>query len=273
MSAALPPVPYVTPEHTLAEAKAAAEAVLAENYSASDGPWEVTKTKYEEIPFVYNKVNNISKEKVPVYVTRADYVIDGTPEEVFNTFWLLTAKWKVGTVSSVETLESTKTTQTLYEAHKTLSAATAKRDLVYQSQVDRSSDGSIFVTSVSTTHPSKPNQDNYERSHLVYSGFKIIPNGEKSSVQWVFCFDFKGWIHAKWTQAEFSKVALRLRRIGTNLIKGPSKPSPAAAPAPAPAPAPVSAPPAGSCCSAPGGDGRFCSNCGEMRSAEVRKVF
>jgi len=267
-----------TPKYSLAEANEQAKKAFAENYSAD--PWEAFQTKNnEDVRAVYNKVHCVSTDKVPVFVTRASAVLAHPADKVFQVLWDPQAalKWNVSTVASINVLSQTSNSQVLYEQHKTLSAASARRDLVYERAYEKRPDGSYWVYGVSLNEPSKPEVKEFVRCWLVFSGFEVKPMaGNKTELSVVWCLDFGGWLHTKFIEQEWGNVGLRLSRIGKNVPTGP------VAAAPAPQPVQIQRPPPVNSnynektqcvkCGTPRGSGKFCGNCGELLSNTVNSI-
>jgi len=268
-----------TPQYTLAEAGEQAKKALSENYGAD--PWETFGTKNDDVRAVYNKVFCVSKDKVPIFVSRASILLNHPADKVFQTIWdtQLELKWNVSTISSIEILENRGTEQVIYQQHKTLSAASARRDIIIERTYVKNSDGSYWITATSHKDDTKKAvAREHVRAKLVFSGIQVRPSAGKPAceVSWVWCFDFCGWLHAKFIEQEFNNLALRLSRIGKNVPTG-SAPAPVAhAPQALPArPEPVNvAKGAGFCpkCGTARGEGKFCGQCGELLSLALGSV-
>jgi hypothetical protein len=267
-----------TPHYSLEEASDQAKKALAENYSVD--PWEAFAVKNnEEVRSVYNKVHGVTQDKVPLFVTRATAVLPHSADKLFQTLWdvQLALKWNVSTISSIALLRESGNSQTLYEQHKTLSAASARRDVVYTRAYEKRGDGSYWIYSSSINDPSKPESKEFVRAWIVFSGIEIKPMaGGKAEITSVWCLDFGGWLHVKFIEGEFSNVALRLSRIGRNVPTGPVVSTPAPQPVHIQRPAPVNAhkddPTKCPACGAPKGDGKYCANCGELISHAVNSI-
>jgi len=266
-----------TPKFTLQQASEKAKAALGENYGSD--PWESYGTKNEDVRSVYNKVFCVSADKVPIFITRASAVMPFSAEKVFNTVWdtNLELKWNVSTVSSIQVVQNNGNSQIVYQQHKTLAAASAKRDLLIDRQYEKHGDGTYWVVATSHLDDSlKPQAKEFVRSRIVFSGIQIKPAAaDRCELTWIWCFDFCGWIHGKFIEQEFGNVALRISRIQKNVQTAP-------APTPAPhqpqkieRPPPVNAPKgAGFCpkCGTARGDGKFCGSCGELLSSVINSV-
>jgi len=267
-----------TPQLSLSEASQQAKNHLAENYGAS--PWETFHTKNEDVRAVYNKVFCVSQDKVPIFVTRASAVLPHSADKLFQTYWdpNIELKWNVSTVSSMQVVSSNGNQQLIYQQHKTLSAATAKRDLLYDRMWEKDGSGTYWIAAASHPHDEvKPVAKEFVRAKIVFSGVQIKPiSGKNSSeVTMIWCVDFCGWLHAKFIEQEFGNVALRISRLAKNVPT-------AATPAPQPAqpqqfqrPEPVNTPKgAGFCpkCGAARGEGKYCGSCGELLSTSLGSV-
>jgi hypothetical protein len=269
-----------TPHFNLAEADQQAKSHMAENYGAA--PWETYQTKNEDVRAVYNKVFCVSKDKVPIFVTRASAVLPHSADKLFQTYWdpALELKWNVSTVSSMQVLENHGNRQLVYQQHKTLSAASAKRDLLFERTWEKDSQGTYWI--VAASHPNddlKPVAKDYVRAKVVFSGVQIKPVQGKNAaeVTTIWCVDFCGWLHAKFIEQEFGNVALRISRLGKNVPTGPApaahQPERQQMPS---RPEPVNAPKgAGFCpkCGTARGEGKFCGNCGELLSSALGSVI
>jgi len=267
-----------TPSYSLAEASAQARSHMNENYGAA--PWEAYQTKNEDLRAVYNKVFCISTDKVPVFVTRTSTVLHHSADKLFQTFWdpTLELKWNVSTVSRMEVVKDSGNTQLVYQEHKTLSAATAKRDVLYDRMYEKDGSGTYWIVASSHKDDSvKPVDKNHVRAHIVFMGVQIKPIAGKndSEVTVVWCIDFGGWLHVKFIEQEFTNVSLRVVRLGRFV---PAAAAPAAV-ARAPAPSrqePVNAPKGqGFCpkCGAARGEGKYCGSCGELLSTALGSVI
>jgi len=265
------------PHYNLNEAAEQAKKALAENYSVD--PWEAFNTKNEDVRAVYNKVFCVSKDKVPIFVTRATAVLPHSADKIFQTYWdpQLALKWNVSTVSAISVVSQTANSQVLYEQHKTLSAASARRDVVYERAFEKRGDGSYFVYGSSKDESSKPESKDFVRSWIVFAGLEIKPMaGNKCEVNQVWCLDFGGWLHVKFIEGEWGNVALRLSRIAKNVPTGPAATAPAPQPVQIQRPAPVNSnyDEKSQCtkCGAARTGGKFCGSCGELISNAVNSI-
>jgi len=267
-----------SPKYSLAEASQQAKSQMAENYGAA--PWETFQTKNEDVRAVYNKVFCVSSDKVPIFVTRASAVLPHSADKLFQTYWdpNLELKWNVSTVSSMQVLSTNGNQQLVYQQHKTLSAATAKRDLLVDRTWEKDGSGTYWIVAVS--HPNdevKPVAKEFVRSKIVFSAVEIKPVAGKnaSEVTSIWCIDFCGWLHAKFIEQEFGNVALRISRLAKN-VPATSAPAPHVAPQHhVQRPEPVNTPKgAGFCpkCGAARGEGKFCGSCGELLSGALGSV-
>jgi len=267
-----------TPHYGLDEANNQAKKALAENYAAD--PWEAFAVKNnEDVRSVYNKVHCVSTDKVPIFITRATAVLPHSADKVFSTLWdpQLALKWNVSTVSAISVVRQTSNSQRLYEQHKTLSAASARRDVVYDRAYEKRGDGSYWVYGSSVEEPSKPDSKEFVRAWVVFFGIEIKPMGaSKSEITVVWCLDFGGWLHVKFIEGEFSNVALRLSRIGRNVPTGPAAPTSSPQPVQVQRPTPVNAykddPTRCPACGTPKSDGKYCGNCGELIVHTVQSI-
>jgi len=266
------------PQYSLKEAGEAARKALGENYSVD--PWEAFQVKNnDDVRAVYNKVFCVSKDKVPIFITRASAVLPYSADKLFQTVWepQLALKWNVSTVSAISTVSQSGNSQVLYEQQKTLSAASARRDVVYERAYEQRSDGSYWIYGGSINNASKPESKDFVRSWIVFFGYEIKPmSGGKAEISFVWCLDFGGWLHSKFIEAEFSNVALRLSRIGKNVPTGPVAAAPPPQPVQIQRPTPVNANlgDKGRCpaCGTPKGDGKYCANCGELLVHVVQSI-
>jgi len=266
------------PVFSLQEASQQVRTAMAENYGSA--PWETFGTKNDDVRAVYNKIFCVSKDKVPIFITRASAVLPFSAERVFQTYWdaNLELKWNASTVSSMQILRNNGNQQLVYQQHKTLSAASAKRDLLFDRQYERDGSGTYSITAVS--HPDdsvRPVEREYVRAKIVFHGVQIKPISGKDQceVTWIWCLDFCGWLHAKFIEQEFTHVAMRISRLAKNVPTGPA-PAPAAPQQRIERPAPVNAPKgAGFCpkCGAARGEGKYCGGCGELLSTALGSVF
>jgi hypothetical protein len=268
-----------TPHYSLDEASNQAKKALAENYAAD--PWEAFAIKNnEDVRSVYNKVHCVSRDKVPIFITRATAVLPFSADKLFATVWepTLALKWNVSTVSSISVVSQSSNSQRLYEQHKTLSAASARRDCVYDRAYEKRGDGSYWIFATSVEDSSRAESKDFVRSWIVFSGIEIKPMaGGKSEITSIWCLDFGGWLHVKFIEAEFSNVALRLSRIGRNVPTGPVQAVPAPQPVQFQRPTPVNAskddPSKCPSCGTPKSDsGKYCGGCGELLSNTLQSI-
>eukprot|EP01105_Mastigella_eilhardi_P028714 TRINITY_DN9650_c0_g1_i1.p1 TRINITY_DN9650_c0_g1~~TRINITY_DN9650_c0_g1_i1.p1 ORF type:complete len:347 (-),score=82.67 TRINITY_DN9650_c0_g1_i1:50-1090(-) len=155
-----------------------------------------------------------SENAPDIACVRATCEVGAPAQAVFDAYWKQEAKWNRSTVSSLQVLEDGNT-QIVYEQHKTLSAATPRRDLLLarQSETD-SQTGAIRVWGCSCTSPKMPKQKDFVRAVMYYTGLCVTPLSPTScKATLLSCFDFTGWIHVKFYEVEKATVGQRLGRI------------------------------------------------------------
>eukprot|EP00029_Vermamoeba_vermiformis_P005038 TRINITY_DN1638_c0_g1_i1.p1 TRINITY_DN1638_c0_g1~~TRINITY_DN1638_c0_g1_i1.p1 ORF type:complete len:213 (+),score=55.85 TRINITY_DN1638_c0_g1_i1:35-673(+) len=191
------------------------KSVLAEDVST----WTKVETKTEGATLC-ERIDGASKVSPhpELRVGRAQMTIEASPSVVLDVVWNLEAmrNWDGPTIADaklVDEIEKDKT-QVVYSTHKTLSAAVAKRDVVYARSVEKSGDH-ILVYGVSVPHDKQPaGQNGFLRAELIYFGIDIAPlNDNQSLVTYLSCFDFCGWLHQKFHDQEIIRNAQRLGKI------------------------------------------------------------
>eukprot|EP01126_Amoeba_proteus_P061401 TRINITY_DN823_c0_g1_i7.p1 TRINITY_DN823_c0_g1~~TRINITY_DN823_c0_g1_i7.p1 ORF type:complete len:230 (+),score=30.70 TRINITY_DN823_c0_g1_i7:681-1370(+) len=136
-------------------------------------------------------------------------------------------------------LQDSGNSQIVYYQHKTLSAASAKKDLVVQRTYREESNGYTFYAYSIQTQLA-PVTPQFGRANLLFHKCTVTESSPgKVDVRFVWCFDFNGWLHVKFIEAEKTKVALRMTRMIKNIphsslgkkvtapIAKPSQPNPA----------------------------------------------
>eukprot|EP01097_Dermamoeba_algensis_P012089 TRINITY_DN972_c0_g1_i1.p1 TRINITY_DN972_c0_g1~~TRINITY_DN972_c0_g1_i1.p1 ORF type:complete len:126 (-),score=26.72 TRINITY_DN972_c0_g1_i1:23-400(-) len=119
----------------------------------------------------------------------------------------------MATVADQKLLEETGEGQLVYQQHKTLSAASSKRDVVFRRKYEEQGN-TIFAYAASEANPLMPENKQFARATLILHGIRIEQLNDKlSRVTLVSCLDFGGWIHEKFLEQEVSRVALRLIKI------------------------------------------------------------
>eukprot|EP01102_Stenamoeba_stenopodia_P021904 TRINITY_DN8947_c0_g1_i1.p1 TRINITY_DN8947_c0_g1~~TRINITY_DN8947_c0_g1_i1.p1 ORF type:complete len:224 (+),score=53.08 TRINITY_DN8947_c0_g1_i1:126-797(+) len=111
--------------------------------------------------------------------------------------------------------------QLLHQLHKTLSAASLKRDATLIRGQIHQPNGDILVVATSVNAPNIPlNSKEYVRAELFFAGFKIEKSHDEENsflVTYISCLDLTGqsgaWLHEKFVDQEVTRVAQRLVRI------------------------------------------------------------
>jgi len=182
------------------------------------GGWESVDHTYEGINFLFTKFYCTTPDKTDVYVTKCSGTAKSTAQEIFNTYWSGQGQWDFSTISKQEILENRgQGCQIVYQQHKTLSAASNKKDVVFERQFYQ--EGNSFrCYAVSVEHPSRPDKfQQHSRSNILFHGCWISDRSPGVvDIEFVWCWDFNGWVHQKFVDAEKTKVALRLTRIVKN---------------------------------------------------------
>eukprot|EP00727_Mastigamoeba_balamuthi_P011771 m51a1_g7216 hypothetical protein (341) ;mRNA; f:236886-238011 len=216
------------PVLSLDQARSTLASVLAE---PAGGPWEPLPAQYENVVSCESKVFARAPDDTEVFVTRATSSdIPLAPSKIADTFWSLEAKWNSSSVAHV------------YQQHKTLSAACPRRDLVLgRSRTEEA--GTIRIVACTGAAVGKTDakyqtaEKGFCRAQVPFLGLVVEPldGGSRCRARLVSCFDFGGWIHVKFVDAEKLRVAQRLSRvIGLSLEAAGIKSEHRAGPTPVP---------------------------------------
>jgi len=209
------------PHYSMADAMRQADTIYREDHLTAPG-WESVEfpDTYEGVNYLFTKFFCDTPDKTEVFVTKCSVTAKGDKTALFNTYWTGQSQWDFGSVAKIEVLQQRGAqSQVQYLQHKVLSAAAQKKDVVLERQFCDSGN-SVTAYAVSVTHPSRPEKyQQHARSFVVFHSFTIQ---EKSpgicELTSVWCYDFNGWVHQKFVDAEKTKVALRL----TKIVKGTS---------------------------------------------------
>eukprot|EP01127_Copromyxa_protea_P006688 TRINITY_DN16690_c0_g1_i1.p1 TRINITY_DN16690_c0_g1~~TRINITY_DN16690_c0_g1_i1.p1 ORF type:complete len:292 (+),score=67.07 TRINITY_DN16690_c0_g1_i1:27-902(+) len=190
---------------------------LADTYFADNNGWEDVAHTTEGVTYLKSKLVHTTNDKTEVYVTKGCVKATGTTaQKVFDSYWSQQLKWDTSTVAEMKILQDNGNSQIVYQTHKVLSAASAKKDLVFERSYSQDGTGYV-IYSHSVESPLMPVQRQFGRANLLFHKC-TIRDVSPGTVELVFlwCFDFNGWIHVKFIDAEKTKVALRATRIIKN---------------------------------------------------------
>jgi len=173
-----------------------------------------------------------------VFVTKCNYTVQCQPQALFNTYWNGQAQWDFASVSKLESLENRGNSQIMYAQYKALSAASNKKDCVWE-KTSNINGNRYQAYAVSVVHPQRPDKfQNHARSFIVFHSCYIVENSPGvCDFTFVWCYDFNGWIHDKFIEGEKGKVATRMNKIirstpGAAIVPNPSPFASAGGPAP-----------------------------------------
>jgi len=190
---------------------------LGDQYALENGGFDEVEHTAEGVAYLRSRLIHTTGDKTEIYVTKAcGYTTGVTPKQVFDTYWNLQLKWDATTVSDMRVLQDSVSTQIVHYQHKTLSAASAKKDLVVQRSYSQQHNGyTCYAYSLESSL--MPVQKQFGRANLLFHKCSILETSPgKVEVTFVWCLDFNGWLHVKFLDAEKTKVAMRVSRIIKN---------------------------------------------------------
>lgn len=206
------------------------------------------------------------ERRSPIFCTVATAMIEGgvAASSVIGTFVSAAAehKWNSATVSACSVIDGDDVAigagspkgetlagsgrQVVYQQHKTLSAAFAKRDVSFERQWSIGGGGESGIAASAweaTTPASDRHQDGFQRATVVVSLLTVSEPAKAetsaSKVTWLWCWDFGGPVHEKFIEAERIRVAQRLSKICSMALESCGKQpiSPRKEPSSSPTPA------------------------------------
>ncbi|KAH3744387.1 hypothetical protein Pelo_14221 [Pelomyxa schiedti] len=190
---------------------------LVDEWCSSEDGWSEIPTDEPGVDRLSSRVHCSPGGKYEVYCTRARGVIKAPPKMVFDVYWNSEAKWNRTTVASIQVVEDGNP-QLLYMQHKTLSATCPKRDVSFLRAHNYTNGADSFECwGASFEAPNIPINKTFCRGIMMFCGVQVssIPDSAppSSNVTYISCFDFTGWLHLKFTEAEKLYCATRLSRI------------------------------------------------------------
>jgi len=178
------------------------------------GGWESVEHNSDGINYLASKHYLKTKDGADVFVTKCNMTVKSSVSDLFNTYWNTQPTWDFASTSAVQILEDRGSDQVVYAQHKVLSAASVKKDCVFERTSSLNSNSEkAYATSV--THSSRPEKyQGYGRSFIYFHGCFIIETSPGvCDFTFVHCYDFNGWVHDKFVIAEKAKTAARMNKI------------------------------------------------------------
>jgi len=198
---------------TMSSAIAEADKYYYEDHLRSGG-WESCEHTSDGINYLICKHFLKTKDGADVFVAKCNMSVKSTPSELLNTYLNGQGTWDFASTSLVQCIGNNGGNEIMYAQHKVLSAASVKKDCVFErTQVQTSNGYKVYATSVS--HSSRPEKyQGYGRSFILFHGCYIFETSPGiCDFTFVHCYDFNGWVHDKFIIAEKAKVAARMNKI------------------------------------------------------------
>jgi len=125
----------------------------------------------------------------------------------------------VDRVEVVETIDRTSAAQVLHIQHKTLSASTARRDLVVVRAVSESAARNIAYYTSSPSNDAKVGHGQFTRADMIFQGIAVEPvDAASCKVSLVHFCGLGPWIHAKFYTTDIERCALRVSKVNTQFF-------------------------------------------------------
>jgi len=198
---------------TLSSAIAEADKYYYEDHRSAPG-WESCEHNSDGINYLVSKHYLKTKDGADVFVTKCNMTVKSTPQDLLNTYLNGQANWDFASTSMIQSIENRGSSEIMYAQHKVLSAASVKKDCVFERSHSLTSNGAkAYATSV--THPSRPEKyQGYGRSFILFHGCYINETSPGTcDFTFVHCYDFNGWVHDKFIIAEKAKTAARMNKL------------------------------------------------------------
>jgi len=204
-------VPAQVPTYTLEEASGVARALVSQDPSGHG--WSPVTVAYEGVEGCWTKhiAMNINNDKI--FVNKAVSVINATPDQVLSVYWNGRAEleWNATTVSKVTLLEDLHSVQVFHQELKKNAIVNMQNDIVFRRAYDKNSNGSIWAYAVSENGPApKPG---LTRGIVVFGGLLAQPEGKKTRITLIWCFDYNKKLQVKYGDEEPKRTALRVSKI------------------------------------------------------------
>merc|ERR1712100_130427 len=209
----------MTLQSELADCLSKMGAVLADN----DG-WENVEHNKEGVTLQKKKMPQYDRradadKQPPMFAARGSMVIKKPAAEVWAFLKPATSilKWDnvgVAAVVEVETFDPATQGQLLHIQHKTLSAATAKRDLVVARAVSESEGRNVAYYTSSKCQDGRVKPGSFARADMIFNAMVVEPvDAGSCKVTYVQMFDVGPWVHVKFFTQDVERCALRLVKV------------------------------------------------------------
>jgi len=179
------------------------------------GGWETCEHTSDGINYLVSKHYLKTKDGADVYVTKCNMTVKGTTvQDLLNTYLTQQGTWDFASTSLIQCIENRGSSEVMYAQHKVLSAASVKKDCVFE-RTHSISGNTAKVYATSIVHPSRPEKyQGYGRSFILFHGCYIIETSPGTiDFTFVHCYDFNGWVHDKFIIAEKAKTAARMNKL------------------------------------------------------------
>jgi hypothetical protein len=198
---------------TLSSATAEADKYYYEDHKTAGG-WESVEHNSDGINYLISKHYLKTKDGADIFVTKCNMTVKTSTQDLLNTYLNGQGTWDFSSTSSVLSIGNNGGNEIMYAQHKVLSAASVKKDCVFERTVVNVNNG-VKVYATSVTHQSRPEKyQGYGRSFILFNGCYILEtNPGVCDFTFVHCYDFNGWIHDKFILAEKAKTAARMNKI------------------------------------------------------------
>jgi len=201
-------------EHSLSSATSEADKYFHED-PRNSAAWESCDHNSDGINYLVSKHYLKTKDGADVYVTKCNMTVKGTTvQDLLSTYLNQQGVWDFASTSLIQSIENKGSSEIMYCQHKVLSAASVKKDCVFERTiVQNSNSAKVYATSV--VHPSRPEKyQGYGRSFILFHGCYIIETSPGLiDFTFVHCYDFNGWVHDKFVVAEKAKTAARMNKL------------------------------------------------------------